>query len=66
MNDFERSERLTALAALGFVKGEVAKYTLPEDQHAAAESVLILAAEYASTGADLTVLKVLEYPEVKA
>ena len=27
---------------------------------------LILAAEYASTGADLTVLKVLEYPEVKA
>ena len=61
MNDFEKAERLTALAALGFVKQEVAKYALEEDHTAAVEAALLRAAQMARSGLDLRVLTVLEY-----
>lgn len=61
MNDFEKAERLTSLAALGFVKAEVDKYATPDDRYAAVEACLLRAAQMARHGADLSVLTVLEY-----
>ena len=66
MNEYTTKEKLAALTLLGMARQSVAMYSQPQDQHAAVESVLTLAAEYASTGADLAVLKVLEYPTPKA
>ena len=63
MNDFEKSERLTALAALGFVKGEVDKYASPDERYAAVAACLIRAAQMAHHGTDLSILTVLEYPQ---
>jgi len=65
MNEFERKEQLEAISLLGMAKQLASQYANPCDQKCAAEAALQLAAQYARTGADLTVLKVLEYPDTK-
>ena len=64
-------QKLAAIQLLGMARQSVGMYTPPAgsaDQTAAnikagMVQVLALATEYARTGADLTVLKVLEYPD---
>jgi hypothetical protein len=65
MNDYTTKEKLAALTLLGMARQSVAMYAQPQDQSTATESALTLAAEYARTGADLSVLKVLTYPAPK-
>lgn len=62
INTFTTKEKLAALQLLGMARQSVAMYAEPADVQAGTEAVLTLAAEYASTGADFAVLKVLEYP----
>ena len=61
-NTYTKKEKLLALELLGHAKQAVAMYAKPEDQSAGIETVLRMAAEYAKSGADYTVVSVLEYP----
>ena len=64
-------EKLLAIQLLGMARQSVAAFTHPDDVMQNLESeimlcaskVLNLAAEYARSGADYSVLSVLEYPD---
>jgi hypothetical protein len=62
MNTYTTKEKLAALALLGMARQSVALYAQPADQDAGTEAVLTLAAQYARTGADYSVVATLEYP----
>ena len=64
-NIYTTKEKLLALQLLGMARQSVALYAQPQDQSAGVESVLTLAAEFTRTGADYTVLSVLEYPDTE-
>ena len=64
-NIYTTKEKLLALQLMGMARQSVAMYAQPQDQSAGVESVLTMAAEYARTGADYTVLKVLDYPDTE-
>ena len=64
-NIYTTKEKLLALQVLGMARQSVALYAKPEDQSAGVEAALTLAAEYARTGADYTVLSVLDYPDTE-
>lgn len=56
-------EKLLAIQLLGMAKQSVPQFGDADDINNIVISVLTLAAEYARTGADYTVLAVLEYPD---
>lgn len=65
MNTYTTKEKLLALQLLGMARQSVALYAQPKDCHTAAKTALRIAMEYAATGADYTVLKVLDYPDTE-
>lgn len=64
-NIYTTKEKLLALQLLGHARQAVALYAQPCDQSVGVNAVLTLAAEFASTGADYTVLRVLDYPDTE-
>ena len=64
-NIYTTKEKLLALQLLGIARQSVSLYAQPGGQSAGVEAVLTLAAEYARTGADYTVLSILEYPDTE-
>lgn len=56
-------EKLLAIQLLGMARQSVQQYSTSQNVNVYVEAVLTLAAEYAKTGADLSILKVLEYPD---
>ena len=80
INTYTKAERLTALLLLKTARDAVPSYALPQDQAVATEAalrlaakeidksakrMLLLAAEYARNGADLSVVDELEYKSVE-
>lgn len=65
MTEYHTKEKLLAIQLLGMARQSVGMYVKPCESAAAVQSALNLAAAYARNGADLTVLKVLEYPDTK-
>ena len=61
MNTNTRKERLTALLLLKTARDSAQGYANPCDQKVATEAVLLLAAEYARNGADLSIVDELTY-----
>lgn len=61
MNTYTKKERLLALVLYRTAKETVSGYANPCDQKVATEAVLLLAAEYARDGADLSVVDELTY-----
>lgn len=64
MNTYTTKEKLAALTLLGLARS-LTTYAKLEDQEAATEAVLTLAATYARHGADYAVVAMLEYPDVE-
>lgn len=60
-NTYTRKERLTALLLLKTARDSAQGYAKPCDQKVATEAVLLLAAEYARDGADLSIVDELTY-----
>lgn len=63
--NYTTQEKLLALELLATARKCVPLYAQPQDHLAGVETVLRIAAAYASTGADFTVLKVLDYPDTE-
>lgn len=63
MTEYHTKEKLLAIQLLGMARQSVGMYAKPCECKSVVQSVLNLAAAYARNGADLTVLKVLEYPD---
>ncbi len=61
INTYTKAERLTALLLLKTARDSAQSYANPCDQKVATEAVLLLAAEYARDGADLSVVDELTY-----
>ena len=61
MNTYTKAERLTALLLLRTATDLSQGYANPCDQKVATEAVLLLAAEYARNGADLSIVDELTY-----
>ena len=61
MNTYTKKERLLALVLYRTAKETVSGYAKPCDQEAGIEAALLLAAEYARNGADLSVVDELTY-----
>ena len=61
MNTYTRKERLTSLILLATARQAVQGYATPCDESVATEAVLLLAAEYARNGADLSIVDELTY-----
>lgn len=61
MNTYTKAERLTALLLLKTARDSAQGYANPCDQKVATEAVLLLAAEYARDGADLSIVDELTY-----
>jgi hypothetical protein len=62
MNHADKCKALTALAVVGFLKVEVAKYTTPAEASAAMVAVLGIARTAVTSTPDLGVLVTLTYP----
>ena len=60
-NTYTKKERLTALILLATARQAVQGYANQCDHAVATEAVLLLAAEYARNGADLSVVDELTY-----